>query len=194
VLSEPDSVDRLDPAVGRPADTTDFPPSTSANGPADGTADGARPTRRRSGRRLAAAVLLALGCVFTGLCLVIVFSSWWDDHSIDSHLGRSDADVLSVSFNRAAVRFVTPDGTVYIPPNGILYPSGLAAGERVRVEYDTQSPDVVRVAGRDYRLAFLPVGSTLLIAWAVLVPLIWWLRRRPGAPLPRWHRSAARRG
>ncbi|HEY0808130.1 MAG TPA: DUF3592 domain-containing protein, partial [Pseudonocardiaceae bacterium] len=88
------------------------------------------------------------------------------------------ADVLSVSFNRTAVRFVTPNGRVNIPSNGLLYPIGLAAGERVRVEYDTANTELVRVAGRDARLALLPVGTSLLGCWALLVPAIWLLRRR----------------
>ncbi|HEX3648767.1 MAG TPA: hypothetical protein VHV49_10070, partial [Pseudonocardiaceae bacterium] len=59
-----------------------------------------------------------------------------------------------------------------------LYPGGLAAGERVRVEYDTTNTELVRVAGRDFRLALLPVGSSIAICWAVVGPLLWWLVRR----------------
>jgi hypothetical protein len=76
------------------------------------------------------------------------------------------------------VRFVTPDGTVNIPDTGVLYPQGLITGERVRIEYDTHNPQLARVAGRDYRLAFLPVGMAIAITWAVLAPILWWLRRR----------------
>lgn len=136
---------------------------------------------RRSGRRVIAMVLLILGGVFSGLCVVIVASCWWDDHQIDAHLGRADASVSSVSFNRSAVQFVTPDGATYIPPNGVLYPENLKAGETIRVEYNTQDPNVVRVAGRDYRVTFQPVGLAFLISWVILVPLIWWLRRNPRA-------------
>ncbi len=140
-------------------------------------APGRRP--RRSARRVTAMVLLILGGVFTGLCVVVLASCWWDDQQIDAHLGRADASVSSVSFNRAAVQFVTPDGATYIPPNGVLYPENLKAGETIRVEYNTQDPNVVRVAGRDYRVAFEPVGLAFLINWVILVPLIWWLRRTP---------------
>lgn len=120
-----------------------------------------------------------LGCLFSGLCLLLLVSAWNDDTQIQSHEGHAVADVLSVSFNRTAVRFVTPDGTVVISPTGVLYPTGLAAGERVRVEYDTRDPEVVRVAGRDFRLAFLPVGTSLAGCWGVLGPVIWLLRRKP---------------
>jgi hypothetical protein len=141
-----------------------------------GPGEAVRAPRRT--RRVTARTLLVLGCVFSGLCLLVLGSSWYDDRQIDAHRGQAVADVLSVSFNRTAVRFVTPNGTVSISSNGLLYPIGLAAGERVRVEYDTANTELVRVAGRDARLALLPVGTSLLGCWALLVPAIWLLRRR----------------
>jgi hypothetical protein len=128
--------------------------------------------------RVVRTVLLVLACVFTALCVLVLFSCWRDDVSINQHLGRTDADVLAVSFNRTAVRFVTPSGTVELPPNGVLYPGGLVAGDRVVVEYDQADPELVRVAGRSYRLAFLPVGLAVGITWGVVGPLLWWLGRR----------------
>jgi hypothetical protein len=133
-----------------------------------------RPNRRR---RVTSVVLLIVGLAISMFSLLVLYACWHDDRDITNHIGRADADVLSVVFNRTAVRFVTPDGTVYIPPSGVLYPEGLAAGERVKVEYDTLEPNMVRVAGRDFTLAFLPVGSTILGTWVVVTPLLWWLRR-----------------
>jgi hypothetical protein len=133
-----------------------------------------KPTRRR---RICAIVVLVLACVISALSLLVLYGCWHDDRDIDEHLGQTDADVLSVVFNRTAVRFVTPDGTVNVPPEGVLYPAGLAAGERVKVEYDTLDPDLVRVAGRSYLLALLPIGSTIAGAWLIAGPLLWWLRR-----------------
>jgi hypothetical protein len=135
------------------------------------------PPRRGGRRRVTSVVLLVLGLAISALSLLVLYSCWHDDRDITNHIGRADADVLSVVFNRTAVRFVTPDGTVYIPPNGVLYPEGLAAGERVKIEYDTLEPNMVRVAGRDFTLAFLPVGSTIAGTWVVVAPLLWWLRR-----------------
>jgi hypothetical protein len=149
----------------------------TAPSPADSAGTARIPRRARP---IAALTLLVLGCVFSGLCLLVLGSSWYDDQQINAHEGQSVADVLSVSFNRTAVRFVTPNGTVDIPANGLLYPIGLTAGERVRVEYDTANTELVRVAGRDSRLALLPVGTSLLVCWALLVPSIWLLRRRRG--------------
>jgi hypothetical protein len=128
-------------------------------------------------RRIAATTLLVVGLAISALALLVLYACWHDDRDITNHIGRTDADVLSVVFNRTAVRFVTPDGTVYIPPNGVLYPEGLTAGTRVRVEYDTLEPNMVRVAGRDFTLAFLPVGTTIAGTWIVVAPLLWWLRR-----------------
>ncbi|HEY4024535.1 MAG TPA: DUF3592 domain-containing protein [Pseudonocardiaceae bacterium] len=128
-------------------------------------------------RRVTSTVLLVLGLVISALSLMVLYACWHDDRDITNHIGRADADVLSVVYNRTAVRFVTPDGTVYIPPDGVLYPEGLAAGERVKVEYDTLEPNMVRVAGRDFTLAFLPVGTTIAGTWVVVGPLLWWLRR-----------------
>jgi hypothetical protein len=136
------------------------------------------PVRARWGRRVTALVLLILAGVVTALLLLVSIASWLDDNAIDAHEGTAVADVLSVSFNRTAVRFVTPNGTVAIPSAGVLYPTGLVAGERVRVEYDTQNTDLARVAGRTFTLSFLPVGTGILIVWAVALPLVWLLRRR----------------
>jgi hypothetical protein len=140
---------------------------------------GPPPATPSTRRRVLATILLILGLVVSALALLVLFACWHDDRDITNHLGRTDADVLSVVFNRTAVRFVTPDGTVYVPPNGVLYPEGLTAGTRVRVEYDTLEPNMVRVAGRDFTLSFLPVGATIAGTWIVVVPLLWWLRRPP---------------
>ncbi|HEX7661339.1 MAG TPA: DUF3592 domain-containing protein [Pseudonocardiaceae bacterium] len=137
----------------------------------------AGPVRPGRVRRAVAVSVLVVASVFSGLCLLLLAACWQDDAAIDAHLGRTTADVLSTSFSQAAVRFLTPDGTVNIPDTGVLYPEGLVAGERVRIEYDTQNPQLARIAGRDYTLAFLPVGMAIGITWAAAVPLVWWLRR-----------------
>ena len=137
-----------------------LPPTRQGDAEEPGIGDDSGSRRPGRSRRTTLAVTVA-GGVFTALCLLVLFSVWRDDISIDTHEARTAADVLSVSFNRTAVRFATPDGTVYTPASGVLYPRGLAVGERVWVEYDTANPDLVRVAGRDYHLAFLPVGTGL---------------------------------
>jgi hypothetical protein len=126
--------------------------------------------------------LTALGVLITGLCLCLLIAVWRDDAAINARTGHATAEVPSVSFSRTVVQFNTPDGAAHRPAAGLLYPSGLAAGQVVYVEYDTANPDLVRVAGRGARLALLPIGTTVLGVWAVLGPAIWWLRRRARMP------------
>jgi hypothetical protein len=130
-------------------------------------------------RRIVARALLVVGGVVTLIALVLLAACWRDDRMIDERLGKATAEVVSVSFQRTVVRFAVADGSVHSPEQGVLYPDGLAPGQLVRIEYDTGNPEVARVAGRTAVLALLPVGTFLLGVWAVLSPLVWWLRRRP---------------
>ena len=134
---------------------------------------------RMNVRQIAIRGLLAVGGLITVLGLLLVVAAWVEDGKIDSHTGHADAKVVSVTYQRTLVRYQTPDGAEHIPSVGVLYPEALEEGQVVRVEYDQRDPDLVRVAGRGASLTFLPVGTTVLASWAVLVPLVWWLRRRP---------------
>lgn len=129
-------------------------------------------------RRWAARGLLALGAIVTFLGVVLVVAAWTEDIAIDGDIGYADAEVVSDDFSRTLVRFYTPDGAEHIPQVGVLYPSGLKAGDVVEVEYSQEDPELVRVAGRGAVVTLLPVGLTLLAVWAVLIPAVWWLRRR----------------
>ena len=86
--------------------------------------------------------------------------------------------MVSDNFSRTLVRFYTADGAEHIPQVGVLYPAGLKVGDVVEVEYRQDNPELVRVAGRGAFVTLLPVGLTVLGVWAVLVPAVWWLRRR----------------
>lgn len=130
-------------------------------------------------RRVVAAVLLGLAVLVTTMGALLLIAAVMEDASINVKTGRATAEVVSVAFNRTVIRFDTPDGAVRIPPDGVLYPQGLEKGQLVRVEYDARNPDLVRIAGRGAWLVYLPVGSTVLGVWAVVLPTLWWLRRRP---------------
>jgi hypothetical protein len=142
---------------------------------------------RRDGRRLHEVAeqtkrvlrvgLLVLPAVVTFLCLMVVLGSARDDAAISARTGKATAEVISVSYARTIIRFTTPDGAVHSPPAGVLYPRGLEPGQLVRIEYDTRSPDVARVAGRDVGEGLLPATLTALGAWVVCVPLALWVRR-----------------
>jgi hypothetical protein len=133
--------------------------------------------RRRLIRRIAARSLLALGGVITFLCVALVVGAWTEDVSIDRNIGLANAEVVADSATRTLVLFYTPDGAEHIPQTGVLYPAGLNVGDVVEVEYQQDNPELVRVAGRSAVVTLLPVGLTLLGAWAVLIPSIWALRR-----------------
>jgi hypothetical protein len=85
--------------------------------------------------------------------------------------------VLSAGRLRSAVMYVTPDGVTHNPKVGVLYPTNLTAGERINVEYSRADPDLVRVAGRDVRVAVLPALSVLAVTWALTLPALWLLMR-----------------
>jgi hypothetical protein len=133
--------------------------------------------RRARARRIATWALLSVGGLITGLGLLLIVAAWTEDAKIDRHTGYTAARVVSVSFQRTLVKFQTPDGAEHIPSVGVLYPEQLKEGQVVLVEYDQTNPDLVRVAGRGVRITLLPVGSTVLITWVIVLPVLWWLRR-----------------
>ncbi|TNC28795.1 hypothetical protein FG385_04775 [Amycolatopsis alkalitolerans] len=122
--------------------------------------------------------MLGVATLMTVLCVGLLLAALRNDEAVTSHLGVANAQVDSVSWDRTIIRFVTPDGIVHIPANGVLYPGGLVAGDLVRIEYDTTNPDLARVAGRDATLTLLPLSTTVLITWAVAAGLLWWIRHR----------------
>jgi Protein of unknown function (DUF3592) len=134
--------------------------------------------RRVRARRIATWALLSVAGLITALGLLLIVAAWTEDAKIDRHTGTTSAKVVSVTFQRTLVRFQTPDGAEHIPSVGVLYPEQLEEGQVVSVEYDQTNPELVRVAGRGVGITLLPVGSTVLITWAVAIPLVWWLRRR----------------
>lgn len=129
-------------------------------------------------RRWAARGLLAFGAIVTFLGVVLVVAAWTEDIAIDGNLGQADAEVVADDFSRTLIRFYTPDGAEHVPQVGVLYPTGLKVGDVVEVEYNQENPELVRVAGRGAVVTLLPVGLTLLVVWAVVIPAVWWLRRR----------------
>ena len=139
--------------------------------------DAVRTGARTQARLLVSRALVLLGAVATLIGVILLAACWRDDLMIEKRLGKATAEVVSVSFQRTVVRFATPDGAVHSPSQGLLYPEGLEPGQLVRIEYDTADPEGARVAGRTAVLALLPIGTFLLAVWAVLLPLIWWLRR-----------------
>ncbi len=132
-------------------------------------------------RRTQIGLLIVAGLV-TIMMAVMVAGCYRDDASIDDNIATATADVVTAGATKSTVRFYTPDGQVRSPRLGIFYPTELAVGQRISVEYDSTNPDLVRVAGRDASLSIVPAvsiaGYTWLFVIAVMVLLAEVSRRR----------------
>lgn len=137
-----------------------------------------REDRRRLVYRWATRLLFAVGAVVTALGVLLVVAAWVEDIKINSDIGYANAEVTAVTYNRTVVRFYSPDGEEHTPEKGVLYPQDLKVGDRVQVEFRQAQPEMVRVAGRGAVVTLLPVGLAVLGVWAVVVPAIWWVRRK----------------
>lgn len=113
-------------------------------------------------------VLLWTAVLITGLCVVLVLAAWRDDRMIEKDLGTATAEVLSAGPQRSTISFYTVDGVNHNPPLGVLYPSELSVGDRIQVEYSRSDPELVRVAGRNARVAALPAASVAGGTWLVV--------------------------
>ncbi|MFT4045047.1 MAG: hypothetical protein QM673_17945 [Gordonia sp. (in: high G+C Gram-positive bacteria)] len=133
--------------------------------------------------------LMTVGVVVTVMCVALVVACWRNDSAIDRHKATVTADVVYADRLHANVYFQTPDGTVHSPRLGLMYPTELTSGQRIRVDYSTVNADLVRPAGRSASLAIIPAVSVAVTGWAVVGALMLavaqlsrrWARRRPVA-------------
>jgi hypothetical protein len=112
------------------------------------------------------AVLIVVGLV-TLQSLLLVAGAVRNDIAIQRNMGVAEAEVLSAGPRRSTIEFVTPDRVTYRPELGVLYPSELATGMRIYVEYDKLNPNLVRVQHRNARLAIVPAGSIAGVGWLI---------------------------
>ncbi|MGH3636104.1 DUF3592 domain-containing protein [Mycobacterium sp.] len=119
---------------------------------------------RRVLRWMRIGVLIAAALV-TLQSVLLVAGAWRNDLSIGRNMGVAQAEVLSAGPRRSTIEFVTPDRVTYRPELGVLYPSELAPGMRIYVEYDKKNPNLVRVQDRNAGLAIIPAGSIAVIGW-----------------------------
>lgn len=118
-------------------------------------------------------VLLCVGAVVTTIAIVLVAGCYLNDSRIDANKGTVVADVVSADALHAAVTMQTPDGQIYSPRLGLLYPTELAVGERISVDYDITNPDLARPTGRDWTLSLIPALSIAFVGWlAVAVVMV----------------------
>jgi len=130
------------------------------------------------------AVLIVTGLV-TLQSVLLVAGAWRDDIAIQHNMGVAEAEVLSAGPRRSTIEFVTPERVTYRPELGVLYPSHLATGMRIYVEYNKNDPNLVRVQHRNAGLSIIPAGSIAVVGWLVagaalsgLALLERWLDRR----------------
>lgn len=99
--------------------------------------------------------------------VLLVVGAWRNDREIERNMGVAEAEVLDAGPRRSTIEFVTPDRVTYRPELGVLYPSELATGMRIYVEYDRNNPDLVRVQHRNASLAIIPAGSIAVLSWLI---------------------------
>ncbi len=124
-------------------------------------------TRARKTLRWAKIGVWIVAGLVTLQSILLVAGAWRNDKQIESNMGVAQAEVLSAGPRRSTIEFVTPDRVTYRPELGVLYPSELATGMRIYVEYDKTDPDLVRVQYRTAALAIIPAGSIAVVGWAV---------------------------
>jgi hypothetical protein len=121
--------------------------------------------------------VLILASLVTLQSLLLVAGTWRNDIAIKRNMGVAEAEVLDAGPRRSTIEFVTPDRVTYRPELGVLYPSELATGMRIYVEYDKLNPNLVRVQHRTAKLAIIPAGSIAVAGWliaaAALTGLAW---------------------
>lgn len=129
--------------------------------------------------------LLVIGLILTVMVASIVVAAYRNDAKIDADKGTVMADVVSADALHAVAYFQTPDGQIYSPRLGLLYPTQLGTGQRISVEYDMGNPDLARPAGRTAALSIIPAASVIVLVWLAVIALMlviaeanrrWWRR------------------
>ena len=154
--------------------------------------DRPEPAERKRLRWAKIAVWVVMG-ILTLQSVLLVAGAWRNDRQIERNLAVAEAEVLSAGPRRSTIEFVTPDRVTYRPELGVLYPSELATGMRIYVEYDTSDPNLVRVQNRNATLAIIPAGSIAVAGWligAVMLAGLVRLERREASSAAKHVRNA----
>jgi hypothetical protein len=137
-----------------------------------GRSDEPPKTRARIALRWTRIAILIVTALVTLQSVLLVAGAWRNDLAIRRNMGVAQAEVLSAGPRRSTIEFVTPERVTYRPELGVLYPSELATGMRIYVEYNKRNPNLVRVQHRNAGLAIIPAGSIAVVAWLVASVLL----------------------
>lgn len=137
-----------------------------------GRSDHAPKTTARIVLRWMRIAVLIVASLVTLQSVLLVAGAWRDDLAIQHNMGVVQAEVLSAGPRRSTIEFVTPERVTYRPELGVLYPSELATGMRIYVEYNKNDPNLVRVQHRNAGLSIIPAGSIALLCWLVATALL----------------------
>jgi hypothetical protein len=130
-----------------------------------GRSDEPPKTRARVALRWARIAILIVTALVTLQSVLLVAGAYRNDLAIRHNMGVAQAEVLSAGPRRSTIEFVTPERITYRPELGVLYPSELATGMRIYVEYNKKDPNLVRVQHRNAGLAIIPAGSIAVVSW-----------------------------
>ena len=132
---------------------------------------------QRRARRLRQ-VLLGIFLVGTMVSVTLLAACIKNDMYIDRRGNVAIATVDRVTTMKTIVSYRDSSGDYHTPRRGLIYPGGLAPGQRVWVEYDSHDTNLVRVQGRDWRLALWPITSVWLTITAMIALLWYGVNRR----------------
>lgn len=116
--------------------------------------------------------LLVIGLIVTVMAGAMVVAAFRNDAAINRDKGTVMADIVSADRLHAVAYFQTPDGQIYSPRLGLLYPTELGTGQRISVEYDQSNPDLAKPAGRGASLAIIPALSVAALTWLIVVSVM----------------------
>lgn len=114
-------------------------------------------------------------------CAAMVIGPALNDYYINQNPGRALARVSAIGPTRTAVEFIDTTGAVVSPKRGVLYPSGLAVGQRVWVAYDVTNPERAKIDGREWTLSIIPALSALVVVtglFGLVWAWLWWMTQR----------------
>jgi Protein of unknown function (DUF3592) len=129
-------------------------------------------TRARIVLRWVRIAVLIVTALVTLQSVLLVAGAWRNDLAIQRNMGVAQAEVLSAGPRRSTIEFVTPERVTYRPELGVLYPSELATGMRIYVEYNKKDPNLVRVQHRNAGLAIIPAGSIAVVCWLAATAML----------------------